>query len=160
MLFKSFAGKQEILILADREDEKQPERPLENDDLKKDSSISTKKAVLAELINNTNLTQICDHINSKNRAAKLASMESNEWFRALYFKGNAVREDAVIFSLRSNAAVVFIPRFRIVDHVYLKEKDTGTVIIPEEDAERFGVSDSSPPTHVSCDFDEKTYTMV
>nr|XP_002736854.1 PREDICTED: DIS3-like exonuclease 1-like [Saccoglossus kowalevskii] len=70
------------------------------------------------LLGNKELQDLCDHINHKNRAAQHAQRASQELFQALYFKDRDPNTDescvvdAVIFGLRTNGVLVFIPRYR------------------------------------------------
>jgi len=80
------------------------------------------------LLNNTELHELCTHINSRNRAAQRAQRDSQILFQTLYFKDRALSDprcvvDAVIFSLKENGFLVYIPQYAIKGPVYLESKE-------------------------------------
>jgi len=88
----------------------------------------------AQLPSNKELQEICSHINIKHRAAQNAQKESVDLFQSIFFQDLPEDDDrricdAVIFSLRANGVLVFVPRYGLKGPVYLKDK-TGQVITP------------------------------
>lgn len=89
-------------------------------------------AVLAEgsegLPGNQELDELSEHINHQHRAAQNAQRDSQELFQYLYFKqkdlnNECCRADAIIFQIRANGLMVFVPRYGIRAPVYLRNKD-------------------------------------
>ncbi|XP_022315246.2 DIS3-like exonuclease 1 [Crassostrea virginica] len=96
-------------------------------------------AVLPEgpegLPGNLELDELCEHINHQHRAAQNAQRDSQELFQYMYFKqrdlnNECCRADAIIFQLRANGLLVFVPRYGIRGPVYLRNKD-GQVLYVE-----------------------------
>nr|XP_045016823.1 DIS3-like exonuclease 1 [Jaculus jaculus] len=89
--------------------------------------------ITENLFSNKDLEELCRHINNRNRAAQHSQKQSTELFQCTYFKdkGPEMEErciaDGVIYSIRTNGVLVFIPRFGIKGAAYLKNKD-GLVI--------------------------------
>ncbi|ELW62387.1 DIS3-like exonuclease 1 [Tupaia chinensis] len=85
------------------------------------------------LFSNKDLEELCRHINNRNRAAQHSQKQSTELFQCMYFKDKdpdsdeRCVSDGVIYSVRTNGVLVFIPRFGIKGAAYLKNKD-GLVI--------------------------------
>ncbi|CAH3019970.1 unnamed protein product [Porites evermanni] len=97
---------------------------------------------IAKLPNNKELQEICHHINVKHRAAQNAQKESVDLFQSIFFQDLPEDDDrrncdALIFSLRANGVLVFVPRYSLKGPVYLKDK-TGQVVTPQEDCVVFG----------------------
>jgi DIS3-like exonuclease 1 len=72
----------------------------------------------ATLLVNTELQELCTHINTRNRAAERAQRDSQVLFQTLYFKDRPLSDprcvvDAVIFSLRENGFLVYIPQYAL-----------------------------------------------
>ncbi|XP_063508371.1 DIS3-like exonuclease 1 isoform X1 [Pongo pygmaeus] len=92
-----------------------------------------KMEIKGNLFSNKDLEELCRHINNRNRAAQHSQKQSTELFQCMYFKDKdpATEErcisDGVIYSIRANGVLVFIPRFGIKGAAYLKNKD-GLVI--------------------------------
>ena len=68
----------------------------------------------ANLMVNTELQELCTHINTSNIAAQWDQRNSQVLFQTLYFKDRPLSDprcavDAVIFSLRENGFLVYIP---------------------------------------------------
>jgi DIS3-like exonuclease 1 len=81
-----------------------------------------------DLLPNTELQDLCTHINARNRAAQHAQRDSQVLFQTLYFKDRALSDprcvvDAVIFSLRENGFLVYIPQYAIKGPVYLESRE-------------------------------------
>ncbi|KAL9987682.1 hypothetical protein ACROYT_G002028 [Oculina patagonica] len=99
---------------------------------------------VAQLPNNKGLQETCHHINIKHRAAQNAQKESVDLFQSLFFQDLPEDDerrncDAVIFNLRANGVLVFVPRYGLKGPVYLKDK-TGQVVTThvKEDSVIFG----------------------
>ncbi|XP_070276569.1 DIS3-like exonuclease 1 isoform X3 [Myotis yumanensis] len=92
-----------------------------------------KMEVKENLFSNKDLEELCRHINNRNRAAQHSQKQSTELFQCMYFKDKDQEmeerciADGVIYSIRTNGVLVFIPRFGIKGAAYLKNKD-GLVI--------------------------------
>lgn len=92
-----------------------------------------KMEIKENLLSNKNLEELCRHINNRNRAAQRSQKQSTELFQCMYFKDRDPETeerciaDGVIYSIRTNGVLVFIPRFGIKGAAYLKNKD-GLVI--------------------------------
>ncbi|XP_064607624.1 DIS3-like exonuclease 1 isoform X2 [Liolophura sinensis] len=89
-----------------------------------------------DLLSNNNLSDLCQHINNKHRSAQNAQRDSQELFQALFFRDKhpddeCCKVDAVIFQLRANGFLVFIPRYGIKGPVYLRSKEGQVVYISE-----------------------------
>ncbi|XP_027997686.2 DIS3-like exonuclease 1 isoform X2 [Eptesicus fuscus] len=92
-----------------------------------------KMEVKENLFSNKDLEELCRHINNRNRAAQHSQKQSTELFQCMYFKDKDQETeerciaDGVIYSIRTNGVLVFIPRFGIKGAAYLKNRD-GLVI--------------------------------
>ncbi|KAI5163806.1 Dis3-Like Exonuclease 1 [Manis pentadactyla] len=97
--------------------------------ISKDKKMEIKEGLLS----NKDLEELCRHINNRNRAAQNSQKQSTELFQCMYFKDKDPEteerciSDGVIYSIRTNGVLVFIPRFGIKGAAYLKNKD-GLVI--------------------------------
>ncbi|XP_019581156.2 DIS3-like exonuclease 1 isoform X1 [Rhinolophus sinicus] len=97
--------------------------------ISKDKKMESKE----NLFSNKDLEELCRHINNRNRAAQRSQKQSTELFQCMYFKDKDQEtedrciSDGVIYSMRTNGVLVFIPRFGIKGAAYLKNKD-GLVI--------------------------------
>ena len=88
---------------------------------------SSSRPVTAPQLTNVELQDLCEHINDRNRAAQRAQRDSQTLFQTLYFKDKPLSDprcivDAVIFSLRDNGFLVYIPQYAIKGPVYLESK--------------------------------------
>lgn len=99
---------------------------------------------IARFLSNKELQETCHHINIKHRAAQNAQKESIDLFQSIFFQdlpeGDERRIcDAVIFSLRANGVLVFVPRYGFKGPVYLKDR-AGQVVTPhvKDDSVVFG----------------------
>ncbi|XP_069078997.1 DIS3-like exonuclease 1 [Pleurodeles waltl] len=85
------------------------------------------------LFSNKDLVELCKHINNRNRAAQHCQKQSTELFQCMYFKEKdpstdpRCLADAIIYSIRTNGVLLFVPRFGIKGAAYLKNKE-GLVI--------------------------------
>ncbi|XP_068410159.1 DIS3-like exonuclease 1 isoform X3 [Eschrichtius robustus] len=88
-----------------------------------------KMEIKEDLFSNKDLEELCRHINNRNRAAQHSQKQSTELFQCMYFKDKDPEtekrciSDGVIYSIRTNGVLVFIPRFGIKGAAYLKNKD-------------------------------------
>ncbi len=67
------------------------------------------------LMKSSRLQELCEHINERNRAAQNAQRDSQTLFQTLFFRGKAPDDprcivDAVIFDIRTNGLLVYVPR--------------------------------------------------
>ncbi|XP_057699740.1 DIS3-like exonuclease 1 isoform X1 [Corythoichthys intestinalis] len=90
------------------------------------------------LATNKELDELAHHINKKNRAAQQAQKLSTELFQCLYFKDRdpgtdpCCVTDAVIYAIRDNGVLAFVPLYGIKGPVYLKNRE-GLVLSAEQD---------------------------
>ncbi|XP_078097275.1 DIS3-like exonuclease 1 isoform X1 [Mustelus asterias] len=89
------------------------------------------------LLSNKDLTELCQHINNKNRAAQRVQKQSIELFQCMYFKDKDPSDerytaDGIIYSIRANGVLVFVPRYGIKAPAFLKNKE-GLVISAQLD---------------------------
>ncbi|KAJ8271965.1 hypothetical protein COCON_G00108240 [Conger conger] len=88
--------------------------------------------------NNKELEALAHHINDKNRAAQQAQKQSTELFQCLYFKDKDPHSDercvanAVVYAVRANGLLVFIPQYGVKGAVYLKNRE-GQVVSVKQD---------------------------
>ncbi|KAG7468253.1 hypothetical protein MATL_G00140980 [Megalops atlanticus] len=137
--------------------------------LEKDKEVEPKEAPAS----NKELEALAHHINDKNRAAQHAQKQSTELFQCLYFKDKDPMTDercvadAVVYAIRANGMLVFIPRYGVKGAVYLNNRD-GQVISVRADGscewqsgslqrhpDRISTSTGSG-THTFCLFDHIT----
>ncbi|XP_059809058.1 DIS3-like exonuclease 1 [Hypanus sabinus] len=84
------------------------------------------------------LNELCHHINNKNRAAQRVQKQSVELFQCMYFKDKDPTcderciADGIIYSIRANGVLIFVPKYGIKAPAYLKKKE-GHVITTEPD---------------------------
>ncbi|XP_076854118.1 DIS3-like exonuclease 1 [Brachyhypopomus gauderio] len=90
------------------------------------------------LASNKELEEMARQINNKNRAAQHAQKQSVELFQYLYFRDKdpltdeRCVADAIIYTIRANGVLVFIPQYGLKGAVYLKNRD-GQVLSVEDD---------------------------
>ncbi|KAH0620103.1 hypothetical protein JD844_014705 [Phrynosoma platyrhinos] len=90
------------------------------------------------LFGNKELEELCRHINNRNRAAQHAQKQSTELFQCMYFQDKSPEReeqctaDGVIYSIRENGVLVFVPRYGIKGAAYLKNKE-GLVLSGQTD---------------------------
>ena len=70
----------------------------------------------------------------RNRAAQRAQRDSQTLFQSLYFKDRALTDprcvvDAVIFALRDNGVLVYVPQYGLKGPVYLESKDKEVILL-------------------------------
>ncbi|XP_068131120.1 DIS3-like exonuclease 1 [Hyperolius riggenbachi] len=81
------------------------------------------------LLGNKDLEELCRHINGRNRAAQHCQKQSVELFQCMFFKDKDQDTDqrcvcdAIIYSIRTNGVLLFVPRYGIKGAAYLKNKD-------------------------------------
>ncbi|XP_061521072.1 DIS3-like exonuclease 1 isoform X2 [Phycodurus eques] len=81
------------------------------------------------LATNKELDELAHHINKKNRAAQQAQKASTELFQCLYFKerdphtDQCCVADAVIYAIRDNGVLAFVPLYGTKGPVYLKSRE-------------------------------------
>ncbi|KFP75201.1 DIS3-like exonuclease 1, partial [Acanthisitta chloris] len=82
------------------------------------------------VISNKDLEELCRHINNRNRAAQRAQKQSTELFQCMYFRDKSAETDercvadGVIYSIRTNGVLVFVPRpYGIKGAAYMKNKE-------------------------------------
>ncbi|XP_072235996.1 DIS3-like exonuclease 1 [Leuresthes tenuis] len=78
---------------------------------------------------NKEVEEMAQHINNKNRAAQRAQNLSTGLFQCLYFKERDPQTDprcvadAVVYSIRDNGVLVFVPEYGVKGPVYVKNKE-------------------------------------
>nr|XP_056721762.1 DIS3-like exonuclease 1 [Euleptes europaea] len=102
------------------------------------TSKEDKAGAKENLFGNKELEELCNHINNRNRAAQHAQKQSTELFQCMYFKDKDPERDehctsnGVIYSIRTNGVLVFVPRYGIKGAAYLKNKE-GLVLSCQSD---------------------------
>lgn len=90
------------------------------------------------IASNKELEELAQHINSKNRAAQRAQKLSTVLFQCLYFKERDPQTDpqcvadAIVYSIRNNGLLVYIPEYGVKGPVYLNNRE-GQVVAAGED---------------------------
>ncbi|XP_058012764.1 DIS3-like exonuclease 1 isoform X1 [Ahaetulla prasina] len=90
------------------------------------------------LLGNKELEELCRHINNRNRAAQHAQKESTGLFQCMFFNDKSpTREeqrsaDGVIYSIRTNGVLVFVPRYGIKGAAYLRSKEGLVISCPTD----------------------------
>ncbi|KAG1943069.1 DIS3-like exonuclease 1 [Pimephales promelas] len=90
------------------------------------------------LASNKELEELAQQINNKNRAAQHAQKQSTELFQCLYFRDKDSNTDercvadAVIYGVRANGFLAFVPQYGLKGAVYLKNRE-GHVVSVDED---------------------------
>ncbi|XP_019722970.1 DIS3-like exonuclease 1 [Hippocampus comes] len=90
------------------------------------------------LASNKELEELAHHINKKNRAAQQVQKVSTELFQCLYFKerdpdkDQCCVADAVVYAIRDNGVLAFVPLYGMKGPVYLKNRD-GQVLSAGQD---------------------------
>uniref|UniRef100_A0A8C6SZQ5 DIS3-like exonuclease 1 n=1 Tax=Neogobius melanostomus TaxID=47308 RepID=A0A8C6SZQ5_9GOBI len=78
---------------------------------------------------NRELEETAQHINNKNRAAQRVQKLSTELFQCLFFRDRDPQtdpscvSDAVIYGIRDNGVLVFIPQYGVKGPVYLRNRE-------------------------------------
>ncbi|XP_038825783.1 DIS3-like exonuclease 1 isoform X2 [Salvelinus namaycush] len=104
------------------------------------AAIATEKGAgpAKALASNKELEEVAQQINNKNRAAQHAQKVSTELFQCLYFRDKDPETDercvadAVIYTIRANGMLVFIPQYGLKGAVYLKNRE-GQVVSESQD---------------------------
>ncbi|XP_037390155.1 DIS3-like exonuclease 1 isoform X1 [Pygocentrus nattereri] len=90
------------------------------------------------LASNKELDELAQHINNKNRAAQHAQKQSTELFQCLYFRDKdplmdeRCVADAIIYAIRANGMLVFLPRYGMKGAVYLKNRDSQVISVGDD----------------------------
>ncbi|KAM9311270.1 DIS3-like exonuclease 1 [Gastrophryne carolinensis] len=83
----------------------------------------------SHLLGNKDLEELCRHINGRNRAAQHCQKQSVELFQCMFFKDKDPECDprcicdAIVYSIRTNGVLLFLPRYGIKGAAYLKNTD-------------------------------------
>jgi len=82
------------------------------------------------------LQEMCSHVNERNRAAQNAQRASQSLFQALFFKGREPDDprcvaDAVVFSIRPNGFLVYVPKYALKGACYVQRdsQDEGRQVL-------------------------------
>uniref|UniRef100_A0A3Q3G4H8 DIS3-like exonuclease 1 n=1 Tax=Kryptolebias marmoratus TaxID=37003 RepID=A0A3Q3G4H8_KRYMA len=84
---------------------------------------------------NKELEELAGHINSRNKAALLAQKSSVGVFQCLFFKERDPQKDpccvadAIIYSIRDNGVLVFVPKYGVKGPVYMTNRDGQVVAV-------------------------------
>ncbi len=86
-----------------------------------------------KMLGNAALSELSLHINDRNRAAQQAQRASQILFQTLFFKNKEPDDprcvvDAVIFSVRANGFLVYVPRYALKGPVYMVQEDKEEVL--------------------------------
>ncbi|XP_034291345.1 DIS3-like exonuclease 1 [Pantherophis guttatus] len=90
------------------------------------------------LLGNKELEELCRHINSRNRAAQHVQKESTGLFQCMFFNDKSPEReeqrsaDGVIYSIRTNGVLVFVPRYGIKGAAYLRSKEGLVISCPTD----------------------------
>lgn len=99
------------------------------------ASVNDPTAEVSTLLGNKELHELCDHINIKHSGADRAQKESVKLFQAMFFRQHVDDEtcivDALVYNLRTNGALIFIPKYSIRGAVFLRSKE-GLVCTPDD----------------------------
>ncbi|KAM6943023.1 DIS3-like exonuclease 1 [Xenentodon cancila] len=94
------------------------------------------------VVGNKEMEETARHINDKNRAAQRAQNLSTGLFQCLFFKDRdpltdpCCVADAIIYAIRDNGVLVFIPEYGVKGPVYIKNKEGQVVSAgPDGDCE-------------------------
>ena len=77
-------------------------------------------------LTNSELSELCDHVNDRNKAAQMAQRQSSLLFQTLFFQGREPDDpkcivDAVVFGIRSNGFIVYVPCYALKGPVYMQQ---------------------------------------
>ncbi|XP_018408330.1 PREDICTED: DIS3-like exonuclease 1 [Nanorana parkeri] len=81
------------------------------------------------LLGNKDLEELCRHINNRNQAAQHCQKQSTELFQCMFFKDKdpendqQCTSDAIIYSIRTNGVLLFVPRYGIKGAAYVKNTE-------------------------------------
>ena len=76
------------------------------------------------------LSEISNHLNKKHRTSKEAQRDSVLLFQSIYFKDKNEIQDAVIYNVKSNGVLVFIPKYGLKGTIYFKDVN-GNINFPQ-----------------------------
>jgi len=85
-------------------------------------------------LDNSELTDLCEHVNERNKAAQLAQRQSQLLFQTLYFRNRAPDDpkcvvEAVVFGIRENGFIVYVPCYALKGPVYLQQRDDSVLYL-------------------------------
>ena len=97
------------------------------------SDSDEKRDVQVPRLTNSQLNEVCEHINEKNKAAQLAQRQSQLLFQTLFFRNKDVDDprcivEAVVFGIRANGFIVYVPTYALKGPVYLQDKGGDKVL--------------------------------
>ncbi|KAK7116248.1 DIS3-like exonuclease 1 [Littorina saxatilis] len=112
--------------------------------VKQEAEDSSCDKTRAGLPGSKRLDEMADHMNNKHRAAQNAQRDSQELFQSIFFRDHDDDDsvciaDAVIYQLRANGVLVFVPRYGVKGVAYLQDRNSQVLYIPK----------SCPPEWVS-----------
>ncbi len=90
----------------------------------------TEVTINHEPYSTTELSRICDNLNTQNRSAKTTSMDCQRLFLSLFFKNKTEVAEAIVVDLRRNGLIVYIPKFDIKGPLYLADRNGCVQINP------------------------------
>ncbi|XP_064620645.1 DIS3-like exonuclease 1 [Lineus longissimus] len=128
------------------------------------SAVGEQESVLPS---NMELDSLSQHINTKHRASQHAQKSSQELFQALFFKNRdpddeCLKVEGVVYQIKANGMIVFIPRYGMKGPVYLKDKSGQVVYLTRDGTiERTGgnLVREEDRIAVNCSFGSQTYRL-
>ena len=72
----------------------------------------------------SSVQSICDHINSRHRCAKEASLKSQELFFSLYFANQSKISKAIVYSIKSDGLLCYLPAYDLRIPIKLYDEKT------------------------------------
>lgn len=88
----------------------------------------------------SSLQEVCDHINKKQRAAKNAQRASQELFKCVFFDSLTENDErrkalAIVFALRANGVLTYLPRYGIKAPLYLRNREQQVAFVVDHKVE-------------------------
>ncbi|XP_033842613.1 DIS3-like exonuclease 1 isoform X1 [Periophthalmus magnuspinnatus] len=93
------------------------------------AALDLDRGLSSTLASNRELEETAQHINNRNRAAQHAQRLSTELFQCLFFRERdpesdpSCVSDAVIYAIRDNGLLVFVPQYGVKGPVYLRSRE-------------------------------------
>ncbi|KAK7912656.1 hypothetical protein WMY93_012867 [Mugilogobius chulae] len=93
------------------------------------AALEQDRGLSVAVASNRELEETSQHINNRNRAAQHAQKLSTELFQCLFFRDRDPQtdptcvSDAVIYAIRDNGLLVFVPQYGVKGPVYLRSRE-------------------------------------
>lgn len=107
------------------------ERGMEEEQAGEAASASRKSEEDMGVLGEVELSEVCEHINERNRASKRAQSQCTELFLSLYFKDKVEIADAIVFDVRANGLLVLLPKYKIKEVMMLKSASGADLLVPK-----------------------------